>query len=90
MWLSCKPGRDYWAYGIARFEDGTLRIVKELFNQGFASVGKCCGISREGLIWEREVPRRLMKDERRMIIQDLYLACCEELGIKPELKKIND
>lgn len=80
MWLSCGPGRNHWAYGIARFSDGSFRIVEELFDEGFSGVGQICNFKTD----KNDIPCRLFPGERKMIIKDLYLACCKELKIKPE------
>lgn len=70
IWLSLKRNKDQWCYALARYEDGTIRVVENL-SLGFCNVGG----SDEGK------PYRLDKKERLRIIQDLYIACCHELKI---------
>ena len=86
IWLSAK-GKDGWCYALARYKDGSIRVVEHLMNEGFASVGSY-GIQDDPY---KEAPCRLYKGERRMIIEDLFLACAIELKIdKKTMLEINE
>lgn len=85
VWLKkgpIKPGK--WFYGLVRWEDGTIRVA-EVMEAGFSEVGTRLSPQPWGKR-DETVPARLFPGERRLIVQDLYLACCKELGKKPDVE----
>lgn len=78
IWLSLKVKKNTWCYGLARYSDGSIRIVENLMKTGFATVGN----NGEDPSSEYFMAHRLHKGERDMIIQDLYRACKFELEKK--------
>jgi len=87
IWLSLKPGKGKWCYGLARFEDGSIQVVERYAFMGgnFSKVGSRT-LNYEG----GEEPIKLYAGERKLIIQDIYLACRKELGLTPPDKTQDD
>ena len=86
VWLKIPTERGKWVYGLARYEDGSIKISECLW-EGFGCVGNYCSNALEED--ETTEPCKLGKGERQMIIADLYMACCYEMKIKPNLSKAN-
>lgn len=78
IWLSVGTKKDTWCFALARFEDGSIRVVEHLMKAGFVEVGN------RSVTEETKKPCRLFSGSRKLIVRDLYSACCKELGIKPE------
>ncbi len=93
VWLCRKPKRHKWSFGLCRLKNGMI-VVGECYSHpsGFGIAGSrenCFGIKSKkhlqhlryiGAIERR--PERLFPGQRRMIVESLYVACCEELGIE--------
>jgi hypothetical protein len=74
-----KPRSSNWCNALARCEDGTIRVVEHL-SAGFYEVGASQVFDKKGNV-KRLESERLFKGQRRLILQDLYIACCLELKI---------
>ncbi len=76
-WLCRKITKTTWAYGLARYSDGTIRVSEILGQDLFTPVGaRSTGEGDYG-----STPYRLRSGERSLIVADLFVACSEELGI---------
>jgi hypothetical protein len=81
VWLSpvkVNFGKTGWCYALFQDEDGSIKVCENLMPSGFAIIGNN-GEEKDSKDF-RIYP--VSKSDRRHIIQDLYVACCRELGIK--------
>lgn len=87
IWLRRKPSKGKWTCGLARLENGMI-VVAEIFSQDYGVVGS------RPIDFEKPDgamgPIRLYSGERGLIIKDLYVACCEHIGIEPEWSALKE
>lgn len=81
IWLSMPKDRNHWHYGLARYADGSIRVSEILFCDGFTTVGMD---SRRHVDSKFNKGLPLSPGERKLIVKDLYIACCLELGTRPD------
>lgn len=93
VFLAMPAKANKWTYGLARYEDGSIQVSEMLFsNQLFSPVGVDQGIPKENEEYDPadRKAERLSNGERLMIIGDIYIACCVEMGIRPNQKKLEE